>query len=228
MSKKVLIGCPIYEGDVQYLEGFLDSIRSQTFSNFDILFADTSKEENFSDKLRKTGAFVVRAPSKSGKMIDNIVSGRNAVRDFFLEHDYGFLWFVDADVRPPKDALERLMASNKKLISGIYLGLFENGSVVRPCLWSFADEKGVCRQLGVKHVSGDDIIEIAIAGLGCALISREVLVNNNFDLLETGSEDTAFFVRALRNGFKVYADLGVKCSHLVFDVGNERNKKFSF
>lgn len=228
MSKKVLVGCPIYDGGAQYLEGFLDCIRSQTFKDFDILFADTSKGESFFRILKNKGAFVIRAPSKSGKRMDNIVSGRNAVREFFLEHDYDFLWFVDADVCPPSNALERLLTSKKMLVSGVYLGLYERGSVVRPCLWTFTDKKGECRQLGLKQVSGEDIIKIAIAGLGCTLISREALLNNNFDLLDTGSEDTAFFVRALRGGFEVYADLGVKCSHLVFDVGDKRNKKFEF
>jgi glycosyltransferase involved in cell wall biosynthesis len=232
MAKKVLVGCPIYDGDAQYLEGFLESARKQTFLDFDILFADTSKEDTFSEELRKTGALVIRAPTKSGERMDNIISGRNAVRDFFLKKDYDFLWFVDADVRPPKDALAKLLNDRRDIVSGVCLNPFSKSKInnIRPCLWVFTEEKGVCKQLSVDHVSASGVIDVAIAGFGCVLISRKVIEKIGVGLFEghKGSEDTIFFVKALKEGFKIAADLDVKCDHLVFSVGDGRNKLFSF
>lgn len=229
---KVLIGCPIYDGDAQYLEGFLESIRSQTFTDFDILFADTSKTDTFSKILKKTGQFVIRAPSKSGERMDNIVSGRKVVRDFFLTKDYDFLWFVDADVHPPKDALKKLLSDRTDIVSAVCLNPFSRSKTdnIRPCLWAFTEEKGVCKQLSVDHVQESGIIEVAITGFGCVLISRKVLEKVDITLFDghKGSEDTIFFVNALREGFKIFADLDVKCDHLVFSVGDKRNKLFSF
>ncbi len=229
-SPKVLVGCPIHPPDSLYVDGYLEAVRGQDFGNLDIIFAETSGDEDFIHSLENTGAIVLRAKPEIGQRMEKIIAGREKIRQYFLEHEeYAYLWFVDADVRPPKSALSKLISDNKDLVAGVYLITAKvNGRLhILPCAYAFEKKRGYCRQLSCAEVKGSGMISIAIAGLGCALISRKVLKEISFRKFEEGGgEDAAFFIDCNRAGFETFLDKSVTCAHLVFPPGDARNKKF--
>lgn len=227
---KVLTGCPIHPADSEYLKGYVESIRSQDYANLDLVFAETTGDEDFIQVLGKTGAIVLPAKPEKDERMEKIIAGREKIRQYFLEHeDYNFLWFVDADVRPPRDALSKLISADKDVISGVCLSPFNVGGKRRvlPCLYRFTEKKGVCQQFNRQEVSGSEIKEIAVAGFGCVLIKRRVLEKISIRrFAEGGGEDAAFFIDTLKAGFKNFVDKSVKCAHLVYKPGDVRNKEF--
>ena len=230
-NPKILIGCPTHDKDSIYLDGFLESINDQDYCDFNILFADTSSNHEFHNVLKKTGAIVIKAKPKKDARMEKIIAGREAIRKYFLKHDYDRLWFVDTDVRPPKNALSTLLSDKKDVVSGVCLGKFkqENEFRVLPCIYKFEKEPGVCRQLNITQVLDNDVDEIAVAGFGCVLIKKEVLEKVKIrQFQEGGGEDAAFFIDSLKAGFKNFVDKRVKCAHLVYEPGNEKNRKFDF
>lgn len=231
-SPRVLVGCVTYDKDELHLKGFLDAVRSQDYRNFDIIFADTSGNDEFHARLKGTGAIVIRGAQGLDHSIKRITDGRQRISDYAVEKGYDYLWFVDTDVVPPPDALSRLLSDRKDVVAGVYLSPrnFNGVSKIMPIVQDFADEEGYCRPMGITEVLNDDVIEISCGGFGCTLSTREVLEKVDMRYFEKSmaGEDTAFFVDARDAGFRTFADNGVKCAHRLFPPGDPRNRKLMF
>lgn len=81
----------------QYLPKLLESLKKQTFSDFEIIVADSSSKDDTPKIAKKYGAKVI----EGGK---NPAAGRNNGAKFARGH---FLYFFDADVKLPKNFLEK-------------------------------------------------------------------------------------------------------------------------
>jgi glycosyltransferase involved in cell wall biosynthesis len=229
---RILLGCVTYDKDALYLEGFMESLNAQTFKGFDLLFIDTSSSEGFDAKLSETGAVVIRDSFSHDHSIKKITGGRQKAREYALEHGYDFLFFVDSDVRLPHDALERLISDGKDIAAGVYLTIqkMEGKRVLLPVVADFTDEADSCRPMALWEVMGDKLREVAWAGFGCILVRRAVLEKVSFRYYEKSmsGEDVAFCVDSRAAGFRVFADFGVKCHHLIFPPGDARNADLDF
>lgn len=229
---RVLVSCVTHDKDELYLDGFLESIRSQEYKNYDILFIDTSDNKEFTAKLKGTGAIVLNAETGLDHNIKKITTGREQARQHAIKNNYDYLLFVDTDVRPPPTGLSKLLANRKDVIAGVCLSPRNiNGtSRVMPNVYDFADEEGYCRPMFLPDVLNNNLIEVSCAGFGCTLIAKEVLekVPLRYYKESMAGEDIAFFVDARENKFNTFADNSVKCRHLVFPPGDPRNRKFLF
>lgn len=148
---------------------------------------------------------------------------RNAACMRALEGGFKWLFFLDSDVIPPRDAILRLMRHNVPVISGVYhrrskpVGLpvmIKNGQWYTP-------------------YPPSTVIEVDFVGAGCLLIRRDVLEqlppcrpgHHWFDwrvdmkgILPDGeclSEDFSFNLHCRRAlGIPTLVDTGVICKHV--------------
>ena len=145
-----------------------------------------------------------------GYQVDQI---RNLIASWAVRYDY--LFAVDSDIVFKPDTLERMLAHNLDIVSGLYiqrkpgqhiLELYKNGTNVR-----------------YEDVKGKGIIEVDSCGFGCVLIKSEVfrtMVYPHFyyqsaiDHKFTVSEDTYFCNKARTLGFRVFADTDILCEHI--------------
>lgn len=144
-----------------------------------------------------------------GYQIDQI---RNLIADWAKNYDY--LLSVDSDIVLPKDALVKMLAADKDIISGLYIQRIPNTHTLE----IYRNGKNVpIEQLG----SG--IVEIDGCGFGCCLIKGRVfrdLVYPHFvyksaiNHINTVSEDVYFCSKAKARGFKVWADTSIQCDHV--------------
>ncbi|MBW2967092.1 glycosyltransferase family 2 protein [Candidatus Woesearchaeota archaeon] len=229
---RVLVACVTHDKDSIYLNGFLESIRSQDYHNHDILFVDTSAADEFTAKLKGSGAIVLKGEPELDHSIKKVTSGREIARKYAVEKGYDYLWFVDTDVMPKKDALSSLLARRKDLIAGVCLSPRNiNGTNrVMPNIYDFDDEEGYCRPMWLNEVMEKRLVEVSCAGFGCTLMTGKVMGDIKLRYYENSmaGEDIAYFVDAREKGFRTFADTGVRCSHLVFPPGDPRNRKFLF
>jgi len=236
---RVLICCVTYDGHGFCFESFYKALKNLKYEHRDILFIDTSDSNDYISVIRSQGFNAVKldlsSVDKDKERISKIVEGRRLARKEFLDGDYEFLFFLDTDIIAPEDAIDRLMAINKKLVSGIYPHRKEfNGvSEIYPVLYDF-DKEGSARLMTMNEVVEPRVIEVNIAGLGCCLIAREIIEKIDFRSygeLKTGGEDVAFFLDALEKGYKAFADTGVKCLHMtqgeVLDFSHDPTYSFS-
>lgn len=249
MEKKphILIGCVTYFKQAHVLDLLLQSLKKlkgwgSTF-DADILFVDNSPGEAYYQHLQKkiadaklAGKAMVAydAPGLKNR-IDRIITGRNVVRNEFLKNPaYMHLFFLDTDVMIPPETLVTLLAHQKPLVAGVYLSHQElpNGkSGIFPVGCLPHEKEGWVRQLKIDDVWEPRLLELAITGLGCVLVRRDVIEKVSFRNAgdsTTGGEDSAFFMDARTAGFPLFMDTSIRCDHYFYPPGDQRNTLLQF
>jgi FkbM family methyltransferase len=149
---------------------------------------------------------------------------RNLIASWVVDRGHDYLFFVDSDIVLPPDALRKLLDANVDIVSGLYVQrtpelitielLNLDGSRVLP-----------------NQVKGG-LQEIGACGMGCCLIRREVLVDVGYpqfvyksalDHKDTQPEDFYFCQQARKQGYSVWADTSINCSHIgknIFRLAN--------
>ena len=156
---------------------------------------------------------------------------RNQVVEQFFKatpaKPFTHLFFIDADTVPPIDALERLIAHDKAIVSGLtpIPKFTEDGGwyLIDNCFMEGKrDEHGKILETHIAE-RGTGLQPIFRCGTSCLLIKREVLETvprphfvfeyNDAHTLHTRSEDIRFCDNARAAGFELYADTDVMCGH---------------
>lgn len=141
-------------------------------------------------------------------------AARNRCILHFLQSDCTHIFFLDDDVVPPRDALEKLVEANEGVVCGIY-PVRRNGVL----------EGAVYRRKGIVLTPMKDregVVEIDCAGAGCMLIKRKVLADikapwfvftyDAYGQMTVG-EDINFFQLLKDNRNRIYAHFDVWCDH---------------
>lgn len=158
----------------------------------------------------------------------NIVAGvapyekaRNQIVDGFLTSDCTHLAMFDDDTIPPEDVIDKMLALDTDVATGIYPLIMHDELVTNVCDGAVEDGQG--KLMSVAEIATKkEPFPIKTAGLGCSLIRREVLEKigaPQFTSLwfQNGKfcEGDAYFCgRALEEGFKVIADPRIICNHV--------------
>ncbi len=153
---------------------------------------------------------------------------RNTACQMTIQHGFEWLFFLDSDVVPPRDAILRLMAHNKPLVSGVYFRRSPPHGV--PVMMKPVGQ-------WITNFPPNSLIEVDVVGAGCLLIHRTLLEAIQhvpqrgqagkvwFDwrvdcqgILQQGeclSEDFTLCTHVKRQfGIPVLVDTGVVCLHV--------------
>jgi|SRR3989344_836200 len=219
---KILIGCPTSAHKKYCLKEYINSIKSLTYKNFDVLIVDNSENDKYFNEIKK------ELPCIKDKWFENarerIIHSRNLLRKKILDEDYDYFLSLEQDVIPPKDIVERLLNHNKKIVSALYFKTDPNG-ILSPLLW-IKDGAGI-RKAYLDEVEKNEFVKAAAVGLGCILIHKDILKNIEFryDKNEEGFDDVFFCKDAIEKGFEVFCDTGIKCRHLIKEMNWDSIKK---
>lgn len=146
----------------------------------------------------------------------------NMVMNYKDKFDY--IMFIDSDTYFKPNLLDKLIESNKDIVSGLY---FSRVFPYNPMMYKEGKE-----QLEIIHdFKINDLIEVDSFGLGCCLIKTEVFKNLEIPYfkfeIEKGeslkyiSEDHYFCKKLKAKGYKLYANTGVLCMHIGAEIGIE-------
>lgn len=149
---------------------------------------------------------------------------RNQACVYALNGPYKYLFFLDSDVIPPRDAVLRLLAHDLPIVSGVY------------CRRSPPHAVPVMQDAGgwVINLPASGLKEVNVVGAGCLLIRRDVLEHFVREPQRPGkpffdwrvdltgipntepnmSEDFTFCWAAKARGYKVMVDCSVRCKHV--------------
>lgn len=212
---KVLVGCPTSDLKAYCLKEYVNAVKNLVYKNYDILIVDNSKSQAYSKKIRSMGINVVK-DNHFDNARERIVNSRNILRQHAIKN-YDYFLSLEQDVIPPKDVIERMLKHNEKIVTGVYFTYKtenENKNII-PLLW--VKESGIVRNLSEEEAMQKKVIEVEAAGLGCMLIAKEVLEKVKFRYeKESNSFDDMWFCKdAHEKGYKIIADTGIKCKHLI-------------
>lgn len=166
-------------------------------------------------------------PTMGVQPVDN---ARNEIVEEFLKSDCTHLFFIDSDTIPPEDALDKLMALDCDIASGItpIIELDQNRVNDSSGFYKRSNILGMDNEL-IQPDTG--IQDMKAGGGSCLLIKRNVLetlkkpifrfvykdchpegvqFNGKKDMM---SEDYYFCAKALGAGFKMKCDSSIICRH---------------
>ena len=154
--------------------------------------------------------------------LPGVVEATNFLVQKFLDKSWDRLWIVEADVEVPKHSLVKLLCE-----TDINLGMYPNHrfDVLRMMAGYFQEHfnrvkpevKSVCN---LRKLEGQVFSGMVWAGIGCALIKREVFRKIRFVYdpreyeLKLGVHDQLFLFEAQHFGFNVLLHGDVICGHL--------------
>lgn len=156
--------------------------------------------------------------------VSPVDNARNEVVKEFLKSDCTHLLFIDSDTIPPQDAIDKLLAHDRDIVTAI-TPIIEhdekkqnNGANGFYKKWNAVtlDEKFTMPNIGLVQIKG--------CGSSCILIKRKVLETMEAPWYRflysaddgrevTVGEDVHFILKATKLGFKAYADTSIICGH---------------
>lgn len=242
MEPKVLIGCPTYFKYKYCIDKFLEAIKQLNYSNYKLIFAENSENNNYFNYLKSLGCEVIKIPF-TNTPLQRIVDSRNTLIEYALQNNYDYFFSVDQDVILPQNSIPELINMNKDISVGIYFNIFnvDNKAKLRPLIYNGISEKefeelrekyplppsiknchDLKRFVTLDEIKNNKILKIRQAGAGCMLISKKVLeANIKFGILEIPNskhittDDIYFCEMANAKGFEIYANTEIICDHLI-------------
>lgn len=153
----------------------------------------------------------------------SIRTHRNLAREQLINEalsvDADYVLFLDDDMVPPSDLIERLMSHNVEVVSGL---AFTRVYPHKPCLLDgvvYKNSKGeACEKYQmISDYPKNKLVEVAATGMACTLVSTKVLKEMEIGqctAFEGAGEDVEFFRKVRAAGYKVYCDTATVVGHL--------------
>jgi GT2 family glycosyltransferase len=142
-----------------------------------------------------------------------IAIARNKLVNFSMDTDY--LLFLDSDMIPPPDLIERLLEHDKDIVSAM---AFQRSYPHKPTALRLVKEPA--DYLPIKFE--EDLQEVDAIGCACLLIKTDVFKKLNhpwfdFSVYKQGQalgEDIKFCQKAKEAGYKIFVDTELECGHI--------------
>lgn len=222
MHPKVLIGSPVTSLKEYCIPDYVDALKGLSYKNKEFLIVDDSPDgKSIRHFFEGMDIHYERFPF-NGHIQSMLAGARNVLRKKALDENFDFLLLIEQDVIPPKDVVESLLSSNKKIVSAAFFNFShqKDDSVPTPNHFGLINPTGnhtiVTRRLAFEDMWPSRLIKVFMTGVGCILIHRSVLEKISFRV-EKGltAYDDVFFCRdAHEKGFEIFLDSRVLCRHL--------------
>lgn len=218
---KVLVAMPTYEGKDYMFNQCTNAIRSFTYPNFDWMIIDNTEKLSYYLKMKRRGFKNVYHVERGGNSRQALCNAQNLARTRMLEEGYDYLLFVESDLEPPVDVIQRLIARNVPIVGVFYL--LGVGEHKRPCIFVKQFKENVLA-MGTRLITPDEVPKylnnglqrVHGTGLGCTLIRRDIMQSHVFWHDERFSDkhsDVYFFMQMDNEGIPVYVDTNVQVTH---------------
>lgn len=158
-----------------------------------------------------------------------VYENRNRLTAQALKLGAEWIWYVDDDHRFAPDTLERLLAHNVSIVSGVYV---KRGAPFTPLRYYQEDADGsITDAYFAQQDTG--LKSVAAVGAGCLLVRRAVLdaigpphwQPGRSAIGDTLGEDVEFCRRVREKGFKIWCDFDTPVGHLATGVITPRRSQ---
>lgn len=147
-----------------------------------------------------------------------VYAARDELCRIAIEEKTDYLMFIDSDMVFPSGALQRLLADNVRMVSGL---CFRRRPPYSPCIWKTV-------RLGIPSndvedypdYPDDSVFPIGGCGMALCLVKTDVLKavmeadGTCFQPMRGFGEDISFCLRAIKHGVQPWCDSRVKAGHV--------------
>jgi len=151
-----------------------------------------------------------------------IDTAREKLAEIALSLNAKYIFWVDTDVIPPTDVIQRLMRHKISFVSGLYARRYH------PCwnemLVKAKNEKGEDGYISIPEGGYEkgSLVQCDAVGFGCVLMETDMLKDmekpwfkwSEHSAIRGNSEDFYFCRRAKQAGYKIWVDTSVVCRHM--------------
>jgi len=217
---KVLVGCPHSDIKNYALDDYLSMITKLTYSNYDVLIVDNSKDNKNTVKIRKSGIPCLHVKPKHKSNQAYIAESQELLRLAAIKGGYDFLIFIESDIRVQSDIIERLLSHQKQVVSAPY---FINHGHESHIMLQQIEKNGDAVRFTLNEDNGYDILSIDgklkkvyACGFGCIAIHKSVLEKIKFRWVEGADTHADSIFAADLNYMQIpmYLDTQILCDHL--------------
>ena len=224
-SPSVLIFTITYEGKEYCRKDFVANALQFTYPNFKHIIIDNSTSGNYYYKLSKelagTNIEVFRT-ERGNNSREALARAQNFARRYAKEHKFDYLLSLECDIFPPLDCVERLIAHNVPVVTGLYLIGTADMKVNVPCITLpvyHASINGWGTRLlkpeEYSEYSNKGLKQVQAGGFGICLIKNEVWTKTIFyyDPRFESHSDVYFFNECKDSKIDVFVDTDMFCEH---------------
>jgi hypothetical protein len=192
MNPKVLLAAPTSRHKDYCFDAWVKNVKSLTYP-VDVLIVDNTPDKgNYAyRKIVKYFPVMHVEPDMNEDSFNLITRCQNIIRNYFLGNGYDYLFMLESDHFPPCNVVEYLLSKNKKVVS---LPYFIGQSFMSKVLQFDNEDFGTERLSRVMDIDktflnwNGKLKPKYQTGLGCTLISRDVLQRIKFRIPENNSE----------------------------------------
>lgn len=216
---RVLIGSPVYSNKKYITPHWIESVKSLTYSNYDLLVVDNSKPDYRFQQLFDKAEIPVLTSEHYEHPFRRVAEARQKLNDYAVQKKYDYLLSIEQDVIVPTDIVEKLLAHAKHIVGAPYIVSSFTDSQRRHLDYVVSASK-LDKVLGredfvdinewyiTEEIAGKGLIQVKSCSLGCTLIATPILqkipVRYNPDI--NRADDSYFFQDCQDKGIPVFLD----------------------
>ena len=218
---KVLVFTITYEGKDYCFDEFKAQCEKFNYPNFRHIWIDNSKTLDYYNKLKAEGLDVYHV-ERGNNTREALARSQNFARKIALDDGYDFALSLESDILAvPSNIIQYLVGRGKEMVGCFYLIGGKDYRV--PCI-TVNKKNEAYGLVGTRLINQEETRDILAnkglhainsCGLGCTLISSEVLEKISFmyypDL--KAHSDVFFANKVWSNGFRIYVDSGIVLDH---------------
>jgi choline kinase len=145
---------------------------------------------------------------------------RNRLTEYFLSTDADYLFFVDSDIIVTESVLEKLIAADKPIVTGVYN---KKSLTQRETTVCYIDEQKNWRVYKPEEIK-EELFKCDACGFGCVLIKRDTMRFMSEKMkkicfrfiqqMHYISEDLYFCIECSKYNIEVWCDGTAKVAHV--------------
>lgn len=229
---KVLVGIVTYEGKDYIFPTCYAAVSQFNYPNYDILIVDNSATLDYYHELINRGYNKVVHIKRAKNTRDTLSDSQNYIRKYCIENDYEYVLFVESDLVPPADVIQRLLSYEKRIVGSVYwlTGKTLNGTPAHiPCIFFTHVKEGVnvthTRIIKPNELEGFLQTGLRLChgmGLGCTLIERSIIEQFPFwtdERFDNKHSDVYLYMDLHNAHIPVYIDTDLIVPHFPSDWG---------
>jgi glycosyltransferase involved in cell wall biosynthesis len=229
---KVLVGIVTYEGKDYIFPTCYDAVTKFNYPNYDILIVDNSATLDYYHELINRGYSKVVHIKRASNTRDTLSDSQNYVRNYCIRHDYEYVLFVESDLVPPPNVIQRLMSYSKPVVGSVYWleGKMQDGTKAKiPCIF-FTQQKATTNVTHTRLITQAEVEKFLLTGLrlchgmglGCTLIERRIIERYPFwtdERFANKHSDVYLYMDLHNTHIPVFIDTDLIIPHFPSDWG---------